>query len=249
VYAARTGDVLDRHDKLCIRHDGWLGSARNGRDGVATPEQVSAARPDNAGRPELDGTSRPDHTIRPDDSAKPDGVTQPESTSKPNGSKQLSGTSKPDAGRGVTAIGDSVMLDIAPYLQNLLPGITIDGKVGRQMSQAKDIIEGRARRRCHHRARHERNILGEDTRYPAALARKHSASCACKHARAASVGTRRQFDLGEGCETVFYRDARRLVHGKCRQRFLFLTGRRPSRRGRLEGICFTYGGSDQATTN
>lgn len=46
-----------------------------------------------------------------------------------------------DAGRGVTAIGDSVILDAAPYLEKLLPGIVIDGKVGRQMSQAQEVVD------------------------------------------------------------------------------------------------------------
>ncbi|MFD2371641.1 acyltransferase family protein [Brevibacillus sp. GCM10020057] len=44
------------------------------------------------------------------------------------------------SGKGVTAVGDSVMLDIAPYLEQLLPGVVIDGKIGRQMSQAPDVI-------------------------------------------------------------------------------------------------------------
>ncbi|WP_318503311.1 hypothetical protein [Bacillus sp. T3] len=33
----------------------------------------------------------------------------------------------------VTAIGDSIMLDIEPYLKQLIPGIVVDGKVGRQL--------------------------------------------------------------------------------------------------------------------
>lgn len=45
------------------------------------------------------------------------------------------------ADQGVTAIGDSVLLDAAPYLQELLPGIVIDGKIGRQMSQAQEVVE------------------------------------------------------------------------------------------------------------
>ncbi|USG68268.1 acetyltransferase [Brevibacillus ruminantium] len=93
-------------------------------DGTASPypDQNGAARPD-AERPGLDGTK------------------QPEGVSEPNNSKESVETPKPDTGQGVTAIGDSVMLDIAPYLQDLLPGITIDGKVGRQMSQAKEVID------------------------------------------------------------------------------------------------------------
>lgn len=70
-----------------------------------------------------------------------EGAVQPESESKPNGSEQPIGIPKPDAGRGVTAIGDSVILDVASFLEDLLPGITIDGKVGRQMSQARDVID------------------------------------------------------------------------------------------------------------
>jgi hypothetical protein len=32
------------------------------------------------------------------------------------------------------------MLDVAPYLEKRLPGIMIDAKIGRQMSQAPDVI-------------------------------------------------------------------------------------------------------------
>ncbi|MFJ7665921.1 acyltransferase family protein [Lysinibacillus sp. NPDC097195] len=38
------------------------------------------------------------------------------------------------------AIGDSVMIDIATRLHTLYPNITIDGKIGRQVSQAVDLI-------------------------------------------------------------------------------------------------------------
>ncbi|MCJ8013756.1 hypothetical protein MUG84_18680 [Paenibacillus sp. KQZ6P-2] len=44
-------------------------------------------------------------------------------------------------GKGITAIGDSVMLDAAPLLEKKLPGIVVDGKVGRQMRQAADVVE------------------------------------------------------------------------------------------------------------
>ncbi|QGG52428.1 acyltransferase family protein [Lysinibacillus pakistanensis] len=37
---------------------------------------------------------------------------------------------------GILAIGDSVMIDIAPSLHNIYPSITIDAKIGRQVSQA-----------------------------------------------------------------------------------------------------------------
>ena len=46
-----------------------------------------------------------------------------------------------ESGKGITAIGDSVILDAKPFLAKMLPGIAVDGKVGRQMRQAQDIIE------------------------------------------------------------------------------------------------------------
>ncbi|WP_070129364.1 acyltransferase family protein, partial [Bacillus mycoides] len=41
----------------------------------------------------------------------------------------------------VTAVGDSIMIDIAPYLKNTFPNIRIDAKIGRQMSQAIPAVE------------------------------------------------------------------------------------------------------------
>ncbi|WP_155592221.1 acyltransferase family protein [Lysinibacillus cavernae] len=41
--------------------------------------------------------------------------------------------------KGILAIGDSVMINIAPNLTEIYPNITIDAKVGRQMSQAAQI--------------------------------------------------------------------------------------------------------------
>src|SRR6185437_3710749 len=42
----------------------------------------------------------------------------------------------PNSYRDVLAIGDSVMLDIAPNLKEMPLSITIDGKVGRQLNEA-----------------------------------------------------------------------------------------------------------------
>ncbi|WP_289135913.1 acyltransferase family protein [uncultured Brevibacillus sp.] len=44
------------------------------------------------------------------------------------------------SGKGITAVGDSVMLDVAPHLEKRLPGIVIDAKIGRQMSQAPELV-------------------------------------------------------------------------------------------------------------
>src|SRR5579875_126712 len=40
-------------------------------------------------------------------------------------------------GRGVTVIGDSIMVDAAPYLEQMLPGAVIDAQVGQQLSQVQ----------------------------------------------------------------------------------------------------------------
>ncbi|MCY0870010.1 MAG: acyltransferase family protein, partial [Firmicutes bacterium] len=45
------------------------------------------------------------------------------------------------SGRDVTAIGDSIMLDAKPWLQQMLPGIYVDGKVSRQMDRLQAVID------------------------------------------------------------------------------------------------------------
>ncbi|MCF7619695.1 acetyltransferase [Bacillus sonorensis] len=50
--------------------------------------------------------------------------------------QQTEGKAEKDSGEHVLAIGDSVMLDIASNLRRKYPHITIDGKVGRQVSEA-----------------------------------------------------------------------------------------------------------------
>jgi peptidoglycan/LPS O-acetylase OafA/YrhL len=46
----------------------------------------------------------------------------------------------PPAGQGVTAIGDSIMVDAATDLSQLLPGIVIDAKVGQQLYQVQSTV-------------------------------------------------------------------------------------------------------------
>lgn len=47
---------------------------------------------------------------------------------------------KPMSGDSITAIGDSVMVGVTPYLEKMLPGITVDAEIGRQMSHADDLL-------------------------------------------------------------------------------------------------------------
>lgn len=48
---------------------------------------------------------------------------------------------EPTPVKSVTAIGDSIMLDVQPFLEKRLPGIEVHGKVGRQMADATDVIQ------------------------------------------------------------------------------------------------------------
>ncbi|MGO8873918.1 MAG: acyltransferase family protein [Acidimicrobiales bacterium] len=62
----------------------------------------------------------------------------------PSGPTPTSGattsTGPPPAGQGVTAIGDSIMVDAAPYLQAALAGIAIDAQVGQQLNQVQQAV-------------------------------------------------------------------------------------------------------------
>lgn len=55
-------------------------------------------------------------------------------------SKEINSAQPKDA-LTVTAIGDSVMIDIAPYLKNTFPDIRIDAQIGRQLSKAIPVVE------------------------------------------------------------------------------------------------------------
>ncbi|MGF9769624.1 acyltransferase family protein [Bacillus albus] len=50
-------------------------------------------------------------------------------------------SAQPKNSPNITAIGDSVMIDIAPYLKNTFPDIRIDAQVGRQLSKAIPVVE------------------------------------------------------------------------------------------------------------
>ncbi|PGV66925.1 acetyltransferase [Bacillus cereus] len=55
-------------------------------------------------------------------------------------SKEVNSVQPKDA-HTVTAIGDSVMIDIAPYLKTAFPDIRIDAQIGRQLSKAIPVVE------------------------------------------------------------------------------------------------------------
>ncbi|MFC7681051.1 acyltransferase family protein [Paenibacillus sp. GCM10028914] len=84
-------------------------------------------------KPNKNPAEAPEDKPEPKDPAVDQSSTQGGQTDK---------NSKPQSGKSITAIGDSVMLGVAPYLEKQLPGIFIDAKVGRQMAQAEDLIPG-----------------------------------------------------------------------------------------------------------
>jgi len=84
------------------------------------------------------------------DAHNPDGAaTEPIPSSGQEGGDQVTGSgadnTAPEATPqqeppAITAIGDSVMLDIQPYMESDIAGIVVSGKVGRQMADAPEII-------------------------------------------------------------------------------------------------------------
>lgn len=49
--------------------------------------------------------------------------------------------SSSNSGKGITLIGDSITLDVDSYMKEMLPGIVVDGKVGRQMTHAQEVVD------------------------------------------------------------------------------------------------------------
>jgi len=89
-------------------------------------------------------TSHPQGTTGPRSTPPTSGAshdsTGTQTTGNATGASTASGNAQTNDGQGITAIGDSVMIDIAPYLKQLLPGIVINAHVGRQMYQAPNTV-------------------------------------------------------------------------------------------------------------
>ncbi|CAH2715346.1 O-acetyltransferase OatA [Neobacillus rhizosphaerae] len=65
-----------------------------------------------------------------------------EELTKPDGENKLPQTdSSIEKNEKVTAIGDSILLDVAYFLTEYFPSLHADGKVGRQMSQAVQVVK------------------------------------------------------------------------------------------------------------
>ncbi|MDQ0116256.1 acyltransferase family protein [Paenibacillus harenae] len=107
-------------------------------------------KPESTSKPPV---SKP--TEKPAPTPKPTNATEPEATqTPPNPATEVppltQPTETPDNGSqpeepvvkdAITIIGDSVILNAAPYLVEQFPNLTVDGKVGRQMSDASEVID------------------------------------------------------------------------------------------------------------
>jgi peptidoglycan/LPS O-acetylase OafA/YrhL len=118
-----------------------------GKNSVAltTPTPTASPKADNSPArtspvPTVPKTENPAVLTSPAPTATPKAENSTELTSP--APVNTSGTNNPVLStQSVTAIGDSVMLGAAPVLEKMIPGITVDGKVSRQLSQAPDMIK------------------------------------------------------------------------------------------------------------
>jgi peptidoglycan/LPS O-acetylase OafA/YrhL len=110
---------------------------------IAAGDRVNAASQAHAaaGPQEADREPGPG----PGRASQPDPGSRPGPGSRPEQADPAPGLS-PEAGRNVTAIGDSVMLASATALRSALPGIYLDAQVGRQMSAGVSAVRQLGRR-------------------------------------------------------------------------------------------------------
>lgn len=91
----------------------------------------------NGDEPTANPIKEPDKTTDNSSPSKEEEVDVPDiETPKPEENETNVVPEKEDAYQNILAIGDSVMIDIATSLHKVFPNITIDGKIGRQVSQA-----------------------------------------------------------------------------------------------------------------
>ncbi|MGE7985152.1 acyltransferase family protein [Lysinibacillus fusiformis] len=92
----------------------------------------------NGDEPTANPIKEPDKTTDNPSTSKEDEVADVPNieTPKPEENETNVVPEKEDAYQNILAIGDSVMIDIATSLHKVFPNITIDGKIGRQVSQA-----------------------------------------------------------------------------------------------------------------
>ncbi len=58
-------------------------------------------------------------------------------TTTTNATTTTTTTAVAPPGQGVTVIGDSIMVDAAPYIEQMLPGVVVDAQIGQQLTQVQ----------------------------------------------------------------------------------------------------------------
>lgn len=89
----------------------------------------------------------PENTVRPE--PKPDGAKEDEKPAEKSEEKPSVETpSKTDEEkqpvqdtRSLSVIGDSVMIDVTPHIEEVFPNAKVDAKIGRQFREAEDIVQ------------------------------------------------------------------------------------------------------------
>lgn len=109
-----------------------------------TPQQAGKTEPNT----KTEQVNKAGQTANAEPTTKPAGTEAPEGNVNGTETPGAAGAIQPDkdqnevfSGEGITAIGDSVMVEVGPELKKLFPGIVVDGKIGRQMYQAPQIIK------------------------------------------------------------------------------------------------------------
>lgn len=113
--------------------DGEQPSVEEPNGGELDAEEPNAKEP-NAGESNGEAATDSDPEKNGNNDAEKD--TTPEDIKDTPAEHQV----KPMSGASITAIGDSVMVGVTPCLEKLLPGITVDAEIGRQMSHATDLL-------------------------------------------------------------------------------------------------------------
>ena len=105
-------------------------SVNAGKDGQSEDKPADDSVTNENDTPDDAGANQSDNTDHTDDA--PDSSQDNEETAPP----------AQDGKVHYTVIGDSVILDAKPYLEQSISGVYVDGHVGRQMWQAGDVLEG-----------------------------------------------------------------------------------------------------------
>ncbi|MCM3628588.1 acyltransferase family protein [Paenibacillus glycanilyticus] len=121
-------------------------STKDNDDSKPSKEPEHTEKPEQTPKPSTEPSTKPSSEPSTEPTTPPSTETPAGDSGEtpPKNSNEPAETTKPpvehSSGKGITVIGDSVILDAAPFLEKHMPGIVIDGKVGRQMRQAQAVI-------------------------------------------------------------------------------------------------------------